>query len=124
MRLPDRESVIGASESNGNLDYPSTFELLYRFNYGHKDFDLASKRMWVDYVSLRPCQKGDWDQAVVVELVADLGVVVAAIDPRMLFLSRSWCIFEIYCAARAMLEHGGQLHCPIGGGMYIGGPLT
>ena len=72
--------------------------------------------MWVDYVSLRPCQKGDWDPAVVVELVADLGVVVAAIDYRMLFLSRSWCVFEIYCAARAVLEHGGHLHCPIESG--------
>ena len=66
----------------------------------------------MDYVSLRPCQKGDWDPKVVVELVADLGVVVAAIDPRMLFLSRSWCIFELYCAARAVLEHGGRPALP------------
>ena len=55
MRLPDRESVIGSSEvmigkcNNGNPDYPSTFELLRGFNLGNKDFDLASKRLWIDY---------------------------------------------------------------------------
>ena len=45
----DRESVIGKSVSNGNPEYPSTFQMLSNFDYQHKDFDLPSKRLWIDY---------------------------------------------------------------------------
>ena len=46
----DRESLIGDhSAENGNPEYPSTFEMLRAFDSKHKDFDLPSKRLWIDY---------------------------------------------------------------------------
>ena len=45
--------------------------------------------MWVDYFSLRPNVK-EWQPKVVIDLVAKIGTVVALLDEKMQFLSRSW----------------------------------
>ena len=45
--------------------------------------------MWVDYFSLRPNVK-EWQPTVVIDLVAKIGTVVALLDKKMQFLSRSW----------------------------------
>ena len=45
--------------------------------------------MWVDYFSLRPNVK-EWQPKVVIDLVAKIGTVVALLDKKMQFLSRSW----------------------------------
>ena len=45
--------------------------------------------MWVDYFSLRPNVR-EWQPKVVIDLVARIGTVVALLDEKMQFLSRSW----------------------------------
>ena len=45
--------------------------------------------MWVDYFSLRPNVR-EWQPKVVIDLVARIGTVVALLDKKMQFLSRSW----------------------------------
>ena len=45
----DRESFLGRGSNNGNPDCESTMQLLFNFDRGQTDFNLPSKRMWVDY---------------------------------------------------------------------------
>ena len=45
--------------------------------------------MWVDYFSLRPNVR-EWQPKVVIDLVARIGTVIALLDDKMQFLSRSW----------------------------------
>ena len=65
---------------------------------GKQDLRLDSDRtkdgkgytyMWVDYFSLRPNVR-EWQPKVVIDLVARIGTVVALLDIKMEFLSRSW----------------------------------
>lgn len=55
--------------------------------------------MWVDYFSLRPNVR-EWQPKVVIDLVARIGTVVALVDKDMQFLSRSWCVFELFAAIK------------------------
>ena len=131
----DVEPILGPSYHNTN-EYgkgrESTMELLHNFDESHKQLEIESKCLWIDLCSLRPCQ-AEWNPEVVVELVEELGVVVAVIDEEMDFVSRSWCTFELYCAAAAMATRAAErkekgeeegkdgskdegLYCALGGG--------
>jgi len=55
---------------------------------------------WVDYFSLRQGQSEDFDADAVMEVIPRIGTVVAQMGDikRTEYLSRTFCLFEIYAA--------------------------
>ena len=58
---------------------------------------VETQRYWLDYFCLRQCQS-DFDLHIVLGLVRQIGTFVASIDPALLYVERSFCIFEAYAA--------------------------
>lgn len=77
---------------------------------GVDPFDFEAKALsiffWVDYFSLRQAQS-DFNPAAVVELVRDIGTVVACIDKGMIYPTRTFCVLELYAAVAG----GAKLVC-------------
>jgi hypothetical protein len=59
--------------------------------------NISVQTYWLDYFCLRQCQQ-DFDLHVVLGLVRKIGTLVAAIDPDLVYVSRSFCILEAYAA--------------------------
>ena len=98
----DSEPLLGMGRNNGT-GRESTMEMLYTCAYSRDEQDKDDFRldsaytrdgngyefMWIDYYSLRPNVR-EWDPELVVELVRRIGKVVALLDEKLQFLSRSW----------------------------------
>lgn len=67
--------------------------------------------------SLRACQQ-EFEPGVVLQLVKEIGSVVALVDREFVFVTRTWCIFELYAAVAG----GAELICLLeyaGGARYV-----
>jgi hypothetical protein len=52
--------------------------------------------VWIDYASLRQLEVNDFVPLGIVELVRDIGRLVACIDSELAYTKRSFCILEIF----------------------------
>merc|ERR1712039_462069 len=59
----------------------------------------AREFFWLDYFCLRQCQK-DFVPEVLVVLIGEVGLLYAQLDDQMDYLTRSFCIFELYAALK------------------------
>ena len=53
---------------------------------------------WVDYFVLRQC-KQDFNVDAISAVVREIGCTLAELDSRMRYLTRSFCVFEVFCTA-------------------------
>lgn len=51
---------------------------------------------WVDYFVLRQCQR-DFNVEAIRSVVNEIGCTLAELDSRMRYLTRSFCVFEVFC---------------------------
>jgi len=64
---------------------------------------------WIDYFCLRQC-RSDFDVDCTIDLIKDVGTVVAAMDTGFEYIKRSFCVLELYGA----VSGGSNLVCTAG----------
>lgn len=70
---------------------------------------------WVDYFCLRQCQ-ADFDIRQIRAAIAEIGLTLAEIDGARTYLTRSFCVFELF----ATVDSGAKLLCqPMGSGKVV-----
>jgi len=78
--------------------------------FGNRLPDQDSLFLWVDYFCLKQCQS-DFNVDCVIELINDIGTLVAALDSKFEYLKRSFCVLELYGAVRGSSNL--LVNCPI-----------
>ena len=58
----------------------------------------ADTYFWVDYFVLRQCQR-DFNVEAIRSVVREIGCTAVELDSKMRYLTRSFCVFEIFCTA-------------------------
>jgi hypothetical protein len=100
--------------SLNDLDTKSRFKVYTMPKRWSAPFIPKDPKFWIDYVSLRQCQKSAFDSAVTVKLIREIGLTLVKI-PSLLkdlnsgstyhYTSRSFCILESY----ATLAYGAKM---------------
>jgi hypothetical protein len=77
--------------------FESTMHLLWANGTFNKSLSLASSYLWMDYTSLRQCQK-DFKPKIVVQLIKEIGTVLCLMDSELRIMQRSFCVLELFAA--------------------------
>jgi len=109
------ESFLGMSstyhDKNDRNEDSTLWQLLSVHNkFGNRLPDQDSLFLWVDYFCLKQCQS-DFNVDCVIELINDIGTLVAALDSKFEYLKRSFCVLELYGAVRGSSNL--LVNCPI-----------
>jgi hypothetical protein len=97
-----REPCVAGLPNSGTLSY--IYEASIKqlgIDPFEEDAGFAGLFFWVDYFSLRQATSapgGDFKTEAVVDLIKDMGALVACIDPSMHYATRTFCVLELYAA--------------------------
>ena len=74
------------------------FQNIWLACHMHENDVPGDPTVWVDYFVLRQCQP-DFDVSVIRAVIHEIGCTIVELDRTMQYLTRSFCIFEVFCGA-------------------------
>jgi len=100
-----RESFLGSFSTSHNQNVKEERSTLGLLNSAHFKFGLHLPPKdqcfcWIDYFCVRQCES-DFDVGCTIELITEIGIVVAAVDQNFEFVKQPFCIAEVFAAVHS-----------------------